>query len=180
MLLLGIDLGTSAIKVSVVDGATGKKILSCSYPDTETAIIGAHRDWAEQDPEPWWTNTKAAILRANSYGLYNPKDIAAIGIAYQMHGLVLVDKDRNALRNAIIWCDSRAVDLGQRAMDDLKEQGFLESHLNAPGNFTASKLAWVKAFEPAIYSKVNKFMLPGDFYMFEDYRGNKYQSKFAV
>lgn len=163
MLLLGIDLGTSSIKVSVIDAVTNKKIISCSYPEEEAAIISLNPGWAEQDPELWWAHTKLAIKKANASGLYDPSDIKAIGIAYQMHGLVIVDKNQRVLRNAIIWCDSRAVSIGEEAFSTLSGQGFLNSHLNAPGNFTASKLAWVKQYEPSIYEKIYKFMLPGDY-----------------
>ncbi|VTQ03508.1 Xylulose kinase [Sphingobacterium daejeonense] len=145
MLLLGIDLGTSFIKVSIVDSQTGKRIATAQFPESEAEIISHNKGWAEQDPVNWWENTKKAILKANSSGLYNPKDIGAIGIAYQMHGLVIVDKDQKALRNSIIWCDSRAVDIGNTAFSNLESEGFLQSHLNSPGNFTASKLAWGKA-----------------------------------
>jgi len=163
MLLLGIDLGTSFIKVSVLDAQTGKRIVSAQYPETESEIISQQKGWAEQDPDLWWQNTKKAILKANASGQYDPKDIGAIGIAYQMHGLVVVDKEQNVLRNSIIWCDSRAVEIGNEAFQSLEPQGFLKSHLNSPGNFTASKLSWVKNNEPALYEKVHKFMLPGDF-----------------
>ncbi|MCY4778100.1 FGGY family carbohydrate kinase [Sphingobacterium sp. UT-1RO-CII-1] len=163
MLLLGIDLGTSSIKVSIIDAVTNEKLVSCSYPDEEAAIISLNPGWAEQDPELWWKHTKLAIKKANASGLYNPSDIKAIGIAYQMHGLVVIDKDQRVLRNAIIWCDSRAVELGQEAFIKLSEQRFLNTHLNSPGNFTASKLAWVKQNEPLVYEKIYKFMLPGDY-----------------
>ena len=163
MLLLGIDLGTSSIKVSVIDAQTNKRIVSTQYPDTEAAIISEHVGWAEQDPTTWWKYTQAAIHKLNNTGLYNPKNIGAIGIAYQMHGLVVVDKELNPLRNAIIWCDSRAVEIGNKAMAELGSQNFLASHLNSPGNFTASKLAWVKENEPETYEKIYKFMLPGDY-----------------
>ena len=163
MLLLGIDLGTSFIKVSVVDSQTGKRIVSAHYPETESEIISQKKGWAEQDPLLWWENTKKAILKANASGQYNPKDIGAIGIAYQMHGLVIVDKDQQPLRPSIIWCDSRAVEIGNSAFEGLGGQGFLKSHLNSPGNFTASKLAWVKEYEPEVYKRIAKFMLPGDY-----------------
>jgi len=163
MLLLGIDLGTSSIKVSVIDAQTNKKIASTQYPETEAAILSEQPGWAEQDPATWWNYTKLAIQKLNSLGLYNPKNIGAIGIAYQMHGLVVVDKDYQPLRNSIIWCDSRAVEIGNAAFSELSPTGFLDAHLNSPGNFTASKLAWVKQFEPETYEKVHKFMLPGDF-----------------
>lgn len=163
MLLLGIDLGTSSIKVSVVDGSTGSTIASANYPESEAPILSDHSGWAEQDPQSWWDYTKQAIKKVNSTGLYNSKDIGAIGIAYQMHGLVIVDKDQQVLRNSIIWCDSRAVELGNEAFEALAPNGFLQSHLNSPGNFTASKLAWVKRNEPQVYQRIDKFMLPGDY-----------------
>ena len=116
MLLLGIDLGTSSIKVSVVDGATQQCIASAHYPETEADIIVMHPGWAEQSPDLWWEHTKQAILKCNATGSYNPKDIGAIGISYQMHGLVLVDKEQQVLRNSIIWCDGRAVATGEAGL----------------------------------------------------------------
>ncbi|MCA5004630.1 xylulokinase [Sphingobacterium bovistauri] len=163
MLLLGIDLGTSSIKVSVIDAQTNKKIASTQYPESEAAILSEQPGWAEQDPQSWWNYTKLAIQKLNALGVYNPKNIGAIGIAYQMHGLVVVDKNLQPLRNSIIWCDSRAVEIGNKAFSTLNAHGFLESHLNSPGNFTASKLAWVKENEPHTYEKIYKFMLPGDY-----------------
>lgn len=163
MLLLGIDLGTSSIKVSVVDADTQKTVASAQYPDTESPIISLKPGWAEQSPETWWADTQQALARCHANGKYNPQDIAAIGIGYQMHGLVLVDKDQNVLRNSIIWCDSRAVEIGDKALNTIGEERCLSHLLNSPGNFTASKLAWVKENEPEIYAKVDKIMLPGDF-----------------
>ena len=163
MLLLGIDLGTSSIKVSVVDADTQNCIAAAQYPETEVNIISAQQGWAEQSADLWWEHVKQAILKCNATNLYNPKDIAAIGIAYQMHGLVLVDKTQHVLRNSIIWCDSRAVEIGEQAFQDIGEKKCLSHLLNSPGNFTASKLAWVKNNEPSVYEKINKIMLPGDF-----------------
>lgn len=163
MLLLGIDLGTSSIKVSIVDSQTLVSLCTVQYPETETGIIAGHKGWAEQSPELWWEHIQKAILKANASGSYDPKDISAIGIAYQMHGLVLVDKEQKVLRNSIIWCDSRAVDIGEEALNAIGEQKCLSHLLNSPGNFTASKLAWVKRNEPGIFDKVEKAMLPGDF-----------------
>ena len=163
MLLLGIDLGTSSIKVSAVDADTQKCIAAAQYPETEVDIISTQTGWAEQSPDLWWEHVKQAILKCNATNQYDPKDIAAIGIAYQMHGLVLVDKAQHVLRNAIIWCDSRAVKIGEEALHYIGEKKCLSHLLNSPGNFTASKLAWVKKNEPAIYEKINKIMLPGDF-----------------
>ena len=163
MLLLGIDLGTSAIKVSVVDAATRRCIASVQYPETESDIISPHQGWAEQSPDQWWEDVKQAVLKCNAPGLYDPKNIEAIGIAYQMHGLVLVDRDQQVLRNSIIWCDSRAVETGNRAFEEIGEEKCLSRLLNSPGNFTASKLAWVQQNEPSIYQRIDKMMLPGDF-----------------
>ena len=163
MLLLGIDVGTSSIKVSVVDGATQRCITAAQYPDVETDIIAVQPGWAEQSPDKWWHDVKQAILRANAGNRYNPKDIGAIGISYQMHGLVLLDKEGTVLRNSIIWCDSRAVPYGEAAFSRIGEDVCLQHLLNSPGNFTASKLAWVKEHEPQLYDRIDKMMLPGDF-----------------
>ncbi|RDV14713.1 carbohydrate kinase [Pontibacter diazotrophicus] len=163
MLLLGIDIGTSSIKVSVVDAQSQKTLAAAQYPDTESAITSIQPGWAEQSPEMWWEHARQAIRKANATGNYNPEDISAIGIAYQMHGLVVVDKEQNVLRDSIIWCDSRAVEIGNKAFDAIGHEKSLSHLLNSPGNFTASKLAWVKENEPETYSKIHKVMLPGDF-----------------
>ena len=163
MLLLGIDLGTSSVKVSIVDAATRQTLAAAQYPDEEAPIIALKPGWAEQSPEGWWEQVQQAVARCHAKKLYNPDDIKAIGIGYQMHGLVLVDKGQQVLRNSIIWCDSRAVQIGDAAFRDLGQKHCLEHLLNSPGNFTAAKLAWVKANQPEIYDKMDKFMLPGDF-----------------
>jgi len=163
MLLLGIDLGTSSIKVSVIDSQTQQCLCTVQYPETETAIIAEHPGWAEQSPDTWWENVQQAIIKANSTGLYDSKSVGAIGIAYQMHGLVLVNREHKVLRNSIIWCDSRAVEIGNSAFQTIGQEKCLGNLLNSPGNFTASKLAWVKKNEPEIFEKIYKVMLPGDF-----------------
>jgi len=163
MLLLGIDLGTSSIKVAVTDVDTHRVLATAQYPDEEAAIIARQPGWAEQSPDLWWEYVQAAIRRVHASGVYNPMDIAAVGIAYQMHGLVLVDKEQRVLRDSIIWCDSRAVPYGDGAFAAIGEQRCLQRLLNSPGNFTAAKLAWVKENEPEIYSRIDKAMLPGDF-----------------
>lgn len=163
MLLLGIDVGTSSIKVSVVDSETQRALISVQYPETETEIKSLKAGWAEQSPGMWWEHVQMAILKANASGKYNPSDIGAIGIAYQMHGLVIVDKDQQVLRDSIIWCDSRAVEIGNAAFKKIGEEKSLSHLLNSPGNFTASKLAWVKENEPEIFGRIYKVMLPGDF-----------------
>ena len=163
MYLLGIDVGTSSIKVSVVDASSGNILASAQYPDSESEILAPKYGWAEQSPEMWWDHVQKAILRCNQQQKYDPLQISAIGIAYQMHGLVIVDKNQTSLRNSIIWCDSRAVQIGNKAFNELGEEYSLSHLLNSPGNFTASKMAWVKQNEPEVYSQAAKLMLPGDF-----------------
>jgi xylulokinase len=163
MLLLGIDIGTSFIKVSVVNADSQLSIAAAQFPGTENPITSLQSGWAEQSPEMWWEQTVQAILKLNNSKKFDPKDIAAIGISYQMHGLVVVDKNQHVLRDSIIWCDSRAVEIGQNAFNAIGENICSSSLLNSPGNFTASKLGWVKNNEPEIYQKIDKIMLPGDF-----------------
>lgn len=163
MLLLGIDVGTSSIKVSVVDAATQRSLVTVQFPDTETVINSPKPGWAEQDPDTWWLHVQKAILKAHGSGRYDPADIGAIGIAYQMHGLVVTDASYNVLRPSIIWCDSRAVAIGAKANEALGGEFCLQHLLNSPGNFTASKLAWVKANEPEVFASVAHVMLPGDY-----------------
>ena len=161
MYLLGYDIGSSSVKGSVVDAQTGKTVAFASYPSHEAIIISKKPGWAEQEPSMWWDNLKMVtqmLLRE-----VNPKDIAAVGISYQMHGLVCIDKDRNVLRPSIIWCDSRAVPYGDKALEALGKDWCLEHLLNSPGNFTAAKLAWVKENEPELFDRIWKIMLPGDY-----------------
>lgn len=163
MLLLGIDIGTSSIKVSVVDANAQQVIISGQYPEQESDIIAKQPGWAEQSPEMWWAHVQQAFNLCKKNATFNSQDISSIGIAYQMHGLVLVDKDQQVLRDSIIWCDSRAVEIGNDAFEKLGHEFCLSHLLNSPGNFTASKLAWVKQQEPAVYARIHKMMLPGDF-----------------
>ena len=163
MYLLGYDIGSSSVKASLVDAQSGKCVASAFYPKSEAAIIAVKPGWAEQEPASWWENLKLATADIMASSAVCPKDIKAIGISYQMHGLVCVDKDMNPIRPSIIWCDSRAVPYGQKAFDALGHEQCLSHLLNSPGNFTASKLAWVKENEPELYSKIYKIMLPGDF-----------------
>ncbi|MBE6232976.1 MAG: carbohydrate kinase [Bacteroidales bacterium] len=163
MYLLGYDIGSSSVKASLVDAHTGKCVSSSFYPKSEAAIIAVRPGWAEQEPSSWWESLKLATADVMASSAISPSDIKAIGISYQMHGLVCVDKEMNPLRPSIIWCDSRAVPYGQKAFDALGHELCLSHLLNSPGNFTASKLAWVKENEPELYSKIYKIMLPGDY-----------------
>ena len=163
MALLGSDSGRSSVKASIVNAENGKCAASAFYPKSEAPILAVKKGWAEQEPSSWWEYLKQATADILAASGVDPKDIKAIGISYQMHGLVCVDKDMNVLRPSIIWCDSRAVPYGQNAFDTLGHENCLSHLLNSPGNFTASKLAWVKENEPELYSKIYKIMLPGDY-----------------
>jgi xylulokinase len=161
--LLGYDVGSSSIKVTLIEVECGQAIASGISPKKEMKINSPHKGWAEQDPKTWWEHLKLATGELKGKANFNPGDIIAIGISYQMHGLVLVDKEKNVLRPSIIWCDSRAVNIGEEAFREIGEKKAMYHLLNSPGNFTASKLKWVEENEPSIYDKVYKFMLPGDF-----------------
>jgi xylulokinase len=163
MYLLGYDVGSSSVKASLIDAETGRCVASAFHPKKEMKIEAPQPDWAEQDPEQWWANLILATNDVLQSAELDPSAIKAIGIAYQMHGLVLVDKNYELLRSSIIWCDSRAVTYGDHAMKSLGEERCLSHLLNSPGNFTASKLSWVIMNEPEIYEKAHKFMLPGDY-----------------
>lgn len=163
MYLLGYDIGSSSVKVCLIEASSGKIIASDYSPKKEMKIIAENVGWAEQSPTDWWINLKLAHESVLNKSGINPEDIKAIGITWQMHGLILVDKDQNLLRPSIIWCDSRAVPFGEKAMQSIGEKKCLSHLLNSPGNFTASKLAWVKENEPEIFEKIDKIMLPGDY-----------------
>ena len=163
MYTLGVDVGSSSVKASLVNVETGKCVATTFFPKTEAKIIAVNPGWAEQDPESWWENLKLSVQTIMKESGANPAEVKAIGISYQMHGLVCVDKHKNVLRPSIIWCDSRAVPYGDKAFKTLGAEKCLSHLLNSPGNFTASKLAWVKENEPATYEKISKIMLPGDY-----------------
>ena len=163
MYLIGYDVGSSSVKAALLDAETGRLAASAVSPDKELGIISEKNGWAEQQPQIWWENVKIATARLLAKANVDAGDIKAIGIAYQMHGLVLVDKNKQVLRPAIIWCDSRAVEIGHKAFVEIGERVCFEHMLNSPANFTASKLKWVMDNEPEIFAQVHKFMLPGDY-----------------
>lgn len=162
-LLLGYDIGSSSIKASLINVDTGEIVTSASSPETEMKIDSPRSGWAEQHPEMWWQHVVAATKKMWAKTSLPAFEVAGIGISYQMHGLVMVDKNKEVLYPSIIWCDSRAVEIGNKAAGDLGKDFCLRKFLNSPGNFTASKLKWVKENEPAVYSKIHKIMLPGDY-----------------
>ncbi|MEO8474064.1 MAG: FGGY family carbohydrate kinase [Chryseolinea sp.] len=161
--LLGYDIGSSSVKASIIDASTGQVVASAQSPSEEMAMQAVQTGWAEQDPGLWWEHAINSLQACLRKAGVNGHDIAAVGISYQMHGLVCVDKNQKVLRPSIIWCDSRAVEIGKNAFHSLGETFCLQHLLNSPGNFTASKLRWVKVFEPDIFSKISNVMLPGDY-----------------
>ena len=163
MYLLGFDIGSSSVKVSLIEAENGALTASSFYPKQEMKITAHQAGWAEQAPELWWENLKLALKDVLTESKVDPVTIKSIGISYQMHGLVMVDKNGEVIRPSIIWCDSRAAAIGDRAFDDIGGQRCLTNLLNSPGNFTASKLKWVKDNEPELFARVHKIMLPGDY-----------------
>lgn len=163
MYLLGYDIGSSSVKASLVEAETGRCVASDFFPKQEMEIRAVKPGWAEQSPEEWWKNLRLAHRSVMQQSGIRGEEIKAIGISWQMHGLVLVDRQQQVLRPAIIWCDSRAVPYGEKAFHGIGEEKCLAHLLNSPGNFTASKLAWVKENEPQVYERIDKFMLPGDY-----------------
>ncbi|HHU50559.1 MAG TPA: carbohydrate kinase [Firmicutes bacterium] len=162
--LIGYDVGSSSVKASLIEAATGKLIVAATSPtDTELEIMAPKPGWAEQHPSVWWEHVKLVTAKIREKAGTALADVSAIGISYQMHGLVVVDKQQEVLRPAIIWCDSRAVKIGEQAFSEIGEETCLQHFLNSPGNFTASKLKWVKDNEPEIFQKIHKAMLPGDY-----------------
>jgi xylulokinase len=163
MILLGIDIGSSSVKLTLLDAGSGKRIASAQYPKQEMKIISLRTGWAEQNPDDWWQNIVYGLRELAQNSMVDLSLVTAIGITYQMHGLVCIDSHKKVLRPSIIWCDSRAVEIGNNAFSELGSKKCLSALLNSPGNFTASKLKWVKENEPEIYSRIFKVMLPGDY-----------------
>lgn len=161
--LMGYDIGSSSVKATLFEAESGRVVASSTYPKTEQKIIARNPGWAEQDPETWWECLVLATKEIKKNSNVNMHDVKAIGISYQMHGLVMVDKNHKVLYPSIIWCDSRAVEIGDKAFKSIGETKCLKNLLNSPGNFTASKLKWVKDNLPKIYDKIYKIMLPGDY-----------------
>jgi xylulokinase len=163
MYFLGYDVGSSSVKASLINGETGECLASDFFPKQEMKITALSAGWAEQHPDLWWENLKVATQSVMAQSKVDPKNIEAIGISYQMHGLVVVDKNNKVLRPSIIWCDSRAAVIGDKAFNELGSEQCLGSLLNSPGNFTASKLKWVKDNEPEVFAQIDRIMLPGDY-----------------
>lgn len=162
MYSLGIDIGSSSVKVSLLDIQSGKCVATATNPKTEAPITALRKGWAEQSPDMWWIQILGGIAEITAAG-YSMYEVGCIGITYQMHGLVAVGADGKPVRDSIIWCDSRSVELGREAFEAIGPDKCLDRLLGSPGNFTASKLAWVKRHEPKVFSRIKYFMLPGDY-----------------
>jgi len=162
-MILGYDVGSSSVKATLIDADTGKALASATSPDKELEMIAEQIGWAEQHPKTWWEHVTNATKKIKSQVKFDAGDVKAIGISYQMHGLVVVDKNQQVLRPSIIWCDSRAVPYGQQAAEKIGPEKCLKNLFNLPGNFTITKLMWVKENEPDLYAKIDKMMLPGDY-----------------
>src|SRR3954464_172282 len=113
--LLGLDIGSSSVKCSLVETESGTSIAATLSPKEEMPMLALKPGWAEQDPDMWWEHAVIAIKNCIAQAAIDAKAVIAIGISYQMHGLVVVGKDHKPLRPAIIWCDSRAVQAGEKA-----------------------------------------------------------------
>lgn len=163
MYLIGYDVGTSSIKATLLNAESGQRVASATSPERELEIIASQAEFAEQEPKVWWDNIKRATHKLLVGSDVSPAKIGAIGITYQMHGLVCVDKAGEVIRPAIIWCDSRAVGIGEKATAQIGADVCLEHMLNYPGNFTACKLKWVMENEPENFERIHKVMLPGDY-----------------
>ncbi|SHK35707.1 xylulokinase [Rhodothermus profundi] len=166
MLLLGFDIGSSFIKGALVEAESGRLCASVAVPEQELKITSPCPGWAEQDPAQWWQGMQQAVAALRRQYPFAPEAVGGIGLSYQMHGLVLIDRQGRVLRPAIIWCDSRAVSIGARAFQTLGVERCLRRLLNSPGNFTATRLRWVRENEPACYRKAYKWLLPGDYVAF--------------
>ena len=163
MYLLGYDIGSSSVKAALVDAQSQRCVASDFFPKSEAPIKSLKNGWAEQTPTDWWSYLKEATASILAKSGVTPAEIAAIGISYQMHGLVMIDRERRVLRDAIIWCDSRGVPYGEKAFNEIGKEETLSHLLNSPGNFTAAKLQWIKENEPEVFEKIYKIMLPGDY-----------------
>lgn len=163
MYYIGYDLGSSSVKAALVDSESGKSVGVTQYPEQEMAILSIQPGWAEQDPDLWWFYICELTKKLLAKTKISADKIKGIGISYQMHGLVVVDNNHKVLRPSIIWCDSRAVEIGNQTFKGVGEEKSIVNLLNSPGNFTLSKLRWIKENEPALFDQINKFLLPGDY-----------------
>lgn len=163
MYTLGYDIGSSSVKAALVETKSGRVLARVTAPATEMGMDAPEAGWAEQNPEDWYKYVVAATQDILARTQVQGEEIKAVGIGYQMHGLVLVDEAHQVVRPSIIWCDGRAVATGNKAFKAIGSDTCLSHCLNSPGNFTAAKLKWVADNEPENYARAKYAMLPGDY-----------------
>ncbi|VCZ92657.1 Xylulose kinase [Klebsiella pneumoniae] len=153
---IGIDLGTSGVKAILLN-EQGEVVAS----HTEKLTVSRpHPLWSEQDPEQWWLATDTAMKALGAQ--HSLRDVKALGIAGQMHGATLLDKSLQVLRPAILWNDGRCAEECQLLEDKVSASRQITGNLMMPG-FTAPKLLWVQRHEAAVFSQVDKVLLPKDY-----------------
>ncbi|SHF27510.1 xylulokinase [Caldanaerobius fijiensis DSM 17918] len=158
--LVGIDIGTSGTKTVLFD-VNGNTIASSTV---EYDMFQPEIGWAEQDPEDWWRATCQSLNNVIKKSGIKPEDIKGVGLSGQMHGAVLLDKEGNVLRSAIIWCDQRSSDECDEITDIIGYDRLIEIAANpALTGFTAPKVMWVKKHQPEIFEKIAHILLPKDY-----------------
>ena len=158
MLYIGIDLGTSAVKLLLMDGGGQiRKIVSKEYP-----LSFPKPGWSEQDPEDWRRQTMEGIRELTAD--CDRSEIAGIGCGGQMHGLVVLDKDDQVIRPAILWNDGRTAEETDWLNTEIGRDQLSKYTANiAFAGFTAPKILWMKKHEPELFRKISKIMLPKDY-----------------
>lgn len=158
MKYIGIDLGTSAVKLLMMnEKGEVLKVVSRSYP-----LLFPASGWAEQNPEDWYRETIAGLKELTAD--CNRQEIAGIGVAGQMHGLVTLDAEDEVIRPAILWNDARAQEEVDFLNREIGEDRLLQLTSNiAFAGFTAPKLLWMKQNEPEFFKRIHKIMLPKDY-----------------
>ncbi len=162
-MLMGIDLGTSKVKVAI----TNKYNDFLSIGEEEYVFDVPKNGYAEQDPEVWWNATKKAMVKAIN-SIESPIKIKAIGFSGQMHGLVLLDKNFNVIRKAILHCDQRSIKQVE-TIKNLFDKEYLINTLHNPifSGFQLTSLKWIQENEIENYSKIYKIISPKDYIRFK-------------
>lgn len=158
MLYIGIDLGTSAVKLLLMDqGGTIHKIVSKEYP-----LYFPHPGWSEQNPQDWFEKTMEGMKELTAE--CDRTQIAGIGFGGQMHGLVVLDEMDQVIRPAILWNDGRTAKETEHLNEVIGKEALSKYTANiAFAGFTAPKLLWMKANEPENFARISKIMLPKDY-----------------
>lgn len=164
MFVLGIDLGTSSVKILALDEEGN----ICAESSSDYPMDSPADGWAEQNPVDWWESVKNAMGELLSKGAFAPDDVKAISFSGQMHGLVSLDKDNNVLYPAILWCDQRTGEECKEITDHFGKDGLFKEVGNlALTGFTAPKILWMKKNKPDIFEKTAHILLPKDYIGFK-------------